>query len=106
MPVSNPDRSPFRINGSHTAPTPTAFLGLVGDYLQILHIIGTERCVGFMRTVTPPQATSSFALGFAEVLSKTSIRLFRSIRHLRLGGCQLGSGAHLSKNSSHHTRTS
>src|SRR5438093_9312138 len=52
-----------------------------------------------MRTVTPPQTTSSFALGFAEVLSKTSIRLFRSIRHLRLGGCQLGSVAHLSKNS-------
>jgi hypothetical protein len=39
----------------------------------------------------------------AEVFSKTSIRLFRSIWHLRLGGCQLGSGAHLSKNSSHHT---
>jgi hypothetical protein len=37
--VSNPDRSPVGINRRDTAPTPTGFPEIVGDYFPEFHSI-------------------------------------------------------------------
>ncbi len=37
MRVSNEDRSPFAINGCHTAPTPTGRAEIVGNDFRVLH---------------------------------------------------------------------
>src|SRR5947208_15684307 len=38
MRVSNPDCSPVGINRRNTAPTPTGFAEIVGDYFPVLHL--------------------------------------------------------------------
>jgi hypothetical protein len=37
MCVCNPDRSPVGINRCDTAPTPTGFAQIVGDYFPVIH---------------------------------------------------------------------
>jgi len=39
MGVHNPDRSPLRVSGCDTAPTPTGFGEIVSDGLPVLHTI-------------------------------------------------------------------
>jgi hypothetical protein len=44
MRLSNPDRSPLRIHGCDTAPTPTGFAEIVSDDFPILEIHHAGRC--------------------------------------------------------------
>src|SRR5436309_8521636 len=42
MRVSNPDRSPVRIDGCDAAPTPTGFAEIVSDYFPVLQRVGAD----------------------------------------------------------------
>src|SRR5947207_11851510 len=67
MRVSNPDRSPIRINRWGTAPTPTGFAEIVSDDFPIFHVIDERG--SFRKTAW---------LSFTVFLALTRRRFFRS----------------------------